>query len=157
MPVSFAELQDAFLFTSFGAPGENEAYLATRANSISIPHTATTKRNCPKMSTMRNTSRYLKNDLGLGASQVFAFVREFLSDDYDEVRRIFRRRGAYGRYKAMLARRGALDRWYGFANKAEESALGAVCKNGIELSDYPGHGVKQLADRSIRCDRAAAS
>ena len=27
MPVSFGELHDAFLLTSFGAPGENQAYL----------------------------------------------------------------------------------------------------------------------------------
>jgi hypothetical protein len=27
MPISFAELQGAFLFVNFGDPGENEAYL----------------------------------------------------------------------------------------------------------------------------------
>ena len=77
-----------------------------------------------------------KNDLGLGTSQVFDFVREFLPDDYDEVRRIFRRKGAYGGYKAMLVRRGALDRWYDFSNKAEENALREWCtENEIELRD----------------------
>jgi hypothetical protein len=60
----------------------------------------------------------------------------FLLDDYYEVRRIFSRKGAYGRYKTMLVRRSALDRWYNFSNKAEEAALREWCtENEIELSD----------------------
>ena len=64
------------------------------------------------------------------------FAREFLPDDYDEVRHIFSRRGAYRRYKDLLVRRGALDLWYDFSNKAEETALREWCaENGIELSE----------------------
>jgi len=64
------------------------------------------------------------------------FAREFLLDDYDEVRHIFSRRGAYRRYKDLLVRRGALERWYDFSNKSEETALREWCaENGIELSD----------------------
>ena len=63
-------------------------------------------------------------------------AREFLPDDYDEVRHIFSRRGAYRRYKDLLVRRGALDRWYDFSNKSEEAALREWCtENGIELSE----------------------
>jgi len=63
------------------------------------------------------------------------FAREFLSDDCDEVRHIFSRRGAYRRYKDLLVRRGALDLWYDFSNKAEEAALREWCaENGIDLS-----------------------
>jgi hypothetical protein len=52
------------------------------------------------------------------------------------VSRIFSRRGAYGRYKALLERRGALDRWYDFSVKAEEAALRAWCAtDAIGLSD----------------------
>ena len=77
-----------------------------------------------------------KRELDLGRPLVLDFVRQFLPEDYDEVRRIFSRKGAYGRYKALLVRRGALDRWYDFSNKAEEAALREWCaENGIELSD----------------------
>ena len=63
------------------------------------------------------------------------FAREFLPDDYDEVRHIFSRRGAYRRYKDLLVRRAALERWYDFSNKSEEAALREWCaENGIELS-----------------------
>jgi hypothetical protein len=59
-----------------------------------------------------------------------------LPEDCDEVRRIFKRRGAYGRFKALLARRGALERWYDFENKTEEAALRDWCEaNEIELAD----------------------
>jgi len=63
------------------------------------------------------------------------FAREFLPDDYDEVHHIFSGRGAYRRYKDLLVRRGALERWYDFSNKAEEAALREWCvENGIDLS-----------------------
>jgi hypothetical protein len=77
-----------------------------------------------------------KSELNLGKPLVFDFVLQFLPDDYDEVRDIFRRRGAYGQFKAMLVRRGALDRWHDFSAKAEEAALRAWCAdNAIELVD----------------------
>ena len=57
------------------------------------------------------------------------------SQPYDEVRHIFSRRGAYRRYKDLLVRRGALDLWYDFSNKAEEAGLREWCaENGIELT-----------------------
>src|SRR5262245_63308299 len=49
-----------------------------------------------------------------GQALVLDFAREFLPDEYDEVRRIFSGRGAYRRYKDLLVRRGALERWYDF-------------------------------------------
>ena len=76
-----------------------------------------------------------KRELDLGKPLVLDFAREFLPDDYDEVRHIFRRRGAYRRYKDLLVRRGTLERWYDFSNKAEEAALLEWCvENGIELT-----------------------
>jgi hypothetical protein len=75
-------------------------------------------------------------EFGLGKPLVLDFAREFLADDCDEVRQIFSRRGAYRRYKELLVRRGALERWYDFSNKSEETALREWCaENGIELSE----------------------
>jgi hypothetical protein len=77
-----------------------------------------------------------KRELNLGKPLALDFAREFLADDYDEVRQIFSRRGAYRRYKELLVRRGALERWYDFSNKSEETALREWCaENGIELSE----------------------
>jgi hypothetical protein len=77
-----------------------------------------------------------KRDLDLGKALVLDFADQFLPDDYDRVRDIFSRRGAYARFKDLLTQRGALERWYDFEAKAEEAALRAWCaENDVELSD----------------------
>ena|SRR5271167_1135367 len=138
MPISFAELQDAFEFASAGAPGENEAYLDRQSGKI-YWHSQYGDL-AEELPDDIDDEKYVaipdKRELDLGRPLVLDFVRQFLPEDYDEVRRIFSRKGAYGRYKALLVRRGALDRWYDFSNKAEEAALREWCaENGIELSD----------------------
>jgi hypothetical protein len=51
-----------------------------------------------------------KRELGLGKPLVLDFARQFLPDDFDDVRYFFSRRGAYTKFKAMLARRSAIGR-----------------------------------------------
>jgi hypothetical protein len=51
-----------------------------------------------------------KNDLDLGQRLVFEFVETHLSDEYQRVEQIFRRRGAYGRFKDLLESKGLLKR-----------------------------------------------
>jgi len=75
-----------------------------------------------------------KKELDLGKPLVFAFAREFLPDEFNEVRRMFDRRGAYARFKDLLQRRKALDRWYDFETRATEAALREWCEiNGITI------------------------
>src|SRR5215469_3403782 len=107
----------------------------SRARSIGIPSSATATRNCPTISTT-SISIPDKRELNLGKPLVLDFAREFLPHDYDEVRHIFSRRGAYFRYKELLVRRDALERWYDFSNKSEAAALREWCaENGIDLSE----------------------
>ena len=42
-----------------------------------------------------------KNDLDLGQRLVFEFVETHLPHEYNRVQQIFRRRGAYGRFKDL--------------------------------------------------------
>jgi hypothetical protein len=137
MPTIFAELQDAFEFVSVGAPSENEAYLDRQSGKIYYH-----SEYCDfdeELPDDLDDQKYIaipdKRELDLGKPLVLDFVRQFLPNDYDEVRRIFSRKGAYGRYKDLLVEWGALDRWYDYSNKAEEAALREWCaENGIELS-----------------------
>jgi hypothetical protein len=77
-----------------------------------------------------------KNDLELGQELVFEFVEEHLPDEYERVRQIFRKRGAYGRFKSLLESRGLLQTWFDVENRREEQALRQWCQeNEIELSD----------------------
>jgi hypothetical protein len=138
MPISFADLQDAFLFVNLGAPGENEAYLDRQSGKIYCR--SEYGDDDEELPDDIDDDKYIaipdKRELDLGKALVLDFVSQVLPDDYDAVRRIFSRKGAYGRYKDLLAERGALDRWYDFENKAEEAALREWCaENGIELSD----------------------
>jgi hypothetical protein len=75
-----------------------------------------------------------KNDLDLGRNLVFEFVEQYLPGDYERVRQIFRRRGAYGRYKALLEDRGFLKKWYDFENTRETETIRQWCvDNEIDL------------------------
>jgi hypothetical protein len=138
MPVSFSDLQLAFEFVSSGGMGENEAYLDRQSGKI-YWHSEVGD-NDEELPNDIDDEKYIsipdKRELDLGKPLVLDFAREFLPDDYDEVRHIFSRRGAYRRYTELLVQRGALERWYDFSNKSEETALREWCaENGIELSE----------------------
>lgn len=134
---SFSDIENAFMFVSSGMYGSNSAMLCKHTGKIlyisdmagideteeadqldldqclEIPHT---------------------NDLDLGKNLVFAFVEEYLPEDYDRVQAIFRRKGAYARYKDLLDKRGLLDKWHEIQDAREEAALREWCEeNGIEL------------------------
>ena len=137
MPVSFSDLQLAFEFVSSGGMGENQAYLDRQSGKI-YWHSEFGD-NHEELPDDIDDEKYIsipdKRELDLGKPLVLDFAREFLPDDYDEVRHIFSQRGAYRRYKDLLVRRGALERWYDFSNKSEEAALREWCaENGIELT-----------------------
>jgi hypothetical protein len=138
MPVSFLDLQLALEFVSTGRMGENEAYLDRQSGKI-YWHSEFGD-NDEELPDDIDDKKYIlipdKRELDLGKPLVLDFAREFLPDDYHEVHHIFSRTGAYRRYKNLLVRRGALERWYDFSSKSEETALREWCvENGIELSD----------------------
>jgi hypothetical protein len=140
MSVSFSDLEFAFDFVSSAGPGENQAVLDRQSGRIYYHSEFLGDMEEEEFPDDIDDERYIeiphKNELDLGTALVFGFVRRFLPDDYDEVRSDFRRRGAYGRFKALLARRGTIDRWHDFSSKAEEAALREWCAdNAIELYD----------------------
>lgn len=140
MSIRLADLELAFEFVSFGAPGENQALLDTQSGRLYYHSEVGDNMEEDEFPDDIDDERYIeiphRNELALGKRLVLEFVRQFLPDDYDDVRHIFSRRGAYGQFKALLERRRALERWYDFSNKAEEEALRQWCSdNGIELAD----------------------
>src|SRR5246500_6014724 len=144
MPVSFSDVQLAFEFVSSGGMGENEAYLDRQSGKIYWHFEF--GNNDEELPDDIDDEKYIsipdKRKLDLGKPLVLDFVREFLPDDYDEVRHIFSRRGAYRRYRELLVRRGALERGYDFSNKSEQTALReGGAENGIELSETWGRAV----------------
>src|SRR5437660_5791759 len=108
MAVSFSDLQLAFEFVSSGGMGENEAYLDRQSGKI-YWHSEFGD-NDENLPDDIDNEKYIaipdKKELELGKPLALDFAREFLSDDCGEVRQIFNRRGAYHRFKDLLARRG---------------------------------------------------
>jgi hypothetical protein len=74
--------------------------------------------------------------LGLGKNLAVTFVYQHLPSEADEVEAIFRRKGAYSRFKTFLARRGAPDQWHEFESHAQEKTLRQWC----EENGMPVHG-----------------
>ena len=64
-----------------------------------------------------------RKEFDLGTPLIFRFTDEYMLGDYEQVRQIFRRRGAYAKYKNLLDKRGLLDTWYDYENTAFKAAL----------------------------------
>ena len=70
---------------------------------------------------------------------VFEFVSRALPDEYERVRSIFSRRGAFARFKDLLERKDLLEQWYKFENEATERALKQWCEqNGLVVQTNKG-------------------
>jgi hypothetical protein len=73
-----------------------------------------------------------KNEIDLGKNLVFEFVEKHLPDDFEHVRQMFRKRGAYARYKNLLENRDLLKKWYDFEHTRQTETIREWCKeNGI--------------------------
>jgi hypothetical protein len=138
MAVSWADLRDAFEFVSADAGG-NSAYLCRETGGI-FWHSDLGD-NFEELPEDIGSDKYVAIpnprdlNLNLGARLVFAFAQETLPGDEERIRKIFSRRGAYGRFKDLLTRRRALDRWYEFESAAKEKALREWCEdNDVEVN-----------------------
>jgi hypothetical protein len=143
MPVNFNDILEALEFTNTGiggGRGDFRAFVCKQTDKIyyqSDPlYTGELDDELPD--DIENEDKYLplpdKRDLGLGKPLVLAFAREFLPDDFDDVRYFFSKRGAYPKFKALLARRRAIERWHAFEKEATEQALREWCAlHSIEI------------------------
>ncbi|RMG33328.1 MAG: hypothetical protein D6720_11665 [Gammaproteobacteria bacterium] len=139
MKIPFQDVVMAFDFVNFGDPYEHEAYIDLDTGNIYY-HSAIGANEEELPEDIDDPDRYIalphKSDLGLGKPLVLNFAYGFLPDEADEIEDIFRRRGAYGRFKALLERKGMLEKWYEFENEAQEKALREWCEeSGIAIKD----------------------
>ncbi len=142
MKLSYFELEEAYFFVSAAPYGESTALICADTGKIYYRSSLYSEEEAKELfgEIDESCSRFIevphKYDLDLGQHLVFEFVAAYLPDDYDDVRSIFRRRGAYRRFKNFLERRGMLQAWYDFENEQTERALREWCEEvGIELTD----------------------
>jgi len=141
MPASFQEILLAFEFVGSGV-GVHEAFLCRRTGKIYWRSELSDldEMNDELPDDVEDDEKYVaipdRRELGLGKKLVLDFAREFLPNDFDEIRYMFSKRGAYQKFRAWLTRRHTLERWYDFESNATEQALREWCElNSIEVAD----------------------
>lgn len=82
-----------------------------------------------------DTSQYpIRTNLTWGTSLRCGFVEEQLPHQCSTVEDFFRHRGAYARFKELLAVEQCLEKWYAFEAECTERALRDWCHaNQIQL------------------------
>jgi hypothetical protein len=137
--VDRAEMRDAFDFVILGDALGAEAYISLDTGKIhlrTVDGDVMEEDEAPD--DLETSDRYIalphKAELDLGRRLVLRFTEQELPGDYDAVRDLFRRKGAYAGFKRLLESRGALQRWYDYEERGTGEALRAWCEdNGIQL------------------------
>jgi len=138
MDIKFGEIEDAFFFVSMAPIYTNHAILCKKTGEVyysseygdsdEIPEEIYENDDCIEIPH--------KNELDLGTNLVFEFVEKNLPEKYEYVRNMFRKSGAYGRYKHLLEECDLLQKWYDFEREKQTKALREWCKeNEIKLID----------------------
>ena len=141
--VKYEDLSAAFDFVSFAAPFEHRAFVSLDTGAVHWISETSPIDDEDLPDDLETSDRYLaiphKNDLALGNNLALLFAEERLPHRYADIVACFRRRGAYARFKELLAAERCLDTWYAFETESTERALREWCAaNQIELVEIDG-------------------
>ena len=132
--VSLDELQNAMEWVSSDIL-DDEAYICRQTGRIYLvagdPGMIDEEEEEDVPKDIHDADKYIpvpdKRDLDLGKQLAFDFTSQFLAERYDEVRGLFRRKGAYRRFKDVLERKGLLEEWYRYSDERAGRALAEWC------------------------------
>lgn len=137
VPVSFDELLAAYEWVSGGETiaMDCEAYISRTAGTV---HCCGEGIEDEPPQDIEDATRYIsvphKQEFDLGRALAVRFVDEHLPHSREAVNGFFRKRGAYAKFKALLASAGQLDAWHDYEKAATEDALREWCEeNGFLL------------------------
>lgn len=138
MAISFDDIENAFLFVSMDQKYMHYAYLCKETGQFYYVSEMADSDELPE--DIENPDKYItiphKNDLELGKTLVIEFTSKYLPEQLDRVYSIFRRKGAYSRFKDLLESKGVLKDWYDFENERQTAALKEWCEeNNIGIKD----------------------
>jgi hypothetical protein len=141
MTVTWDNLLLALEFVNRGYLGQHQAFLCKESGKIYYyDDNADPYADQGLPFDINDEEKYLaipnKQQLDLSRSVALDFARQFLANDFDLVRRIFSKGGGYRKFKALLVRRRALDRWHEFETRAAQKALRQWCADSsVEIAD----------------------
>ena len=131
VPVSLDELLSAHEWVSAGeaAALDCEAYVSRATGKV---HWCGEGVDEEPPEDIEDGSLYIavphKTEFDLGRSLALHFVEEHLPAERETVYEFFRKRGAYSKFKSLLARAGLLDAWHEYEQAALETALREWCE-----------------------------
>ena len=137
--MTYSSVEDAFLFVSSAAPFEHSAVVHRITGETFFASAYTGDSDFPD--DVDDNYDYIaiphRNDLDLGKPLVMEFVLSHCPELSDRVVVIFSRRGAYGRYKELLAEKDLLEKWYAFEKARTREALLEWCvENGLIIEEH---------------------
>jgi len=137
MNIKFSDVLDLFELVNFGSQFDNEGYICKLSGKTYFY--SGLGDNEEELPDDINDEKYLaiphKNELNLGINLAFDFIQEYLPTEYDNVRSIFHRKGAYARFKSLLENTGKIEEWYKFEAKRTEQAVRDWCsEQDIDIS-----------------------
>ncbi len=132
--VSLDELKNAMEWESSDFM-DNEAYICRQTGQIywvaGDPGVIDEEEEVPE--DIHDADKYIpvpdKRYLDLGNQLAFDFTSQYLAERYDDVRGMFRRKGAYRRFKDVLERNGLLEEWYRYSDERAAKALAEWCES----------------------------
>jgi len=143
MKTTFSDIEDAFMFASSGQAYECEAYISQTTGEIYYHSDYGDYDDLPEDI---DDPEYIviphKTELDLGKRLVLAFASEYLGDHANNVESLFRRKGAYSKFKALLDRLGQLNLWYKYEGNARQKAIIEWCEeHKIHIYNIPEYSV----------------
>ena len=139
MPIKFSNIEDAFFFISMGEMYMNSAILCIKTGRIFYTSDLGDSDELPE-DIDNDPDKYIdiphKNELNLGKVLVINFTSIHMPDNMEKVQSIFRKKGAYSRFKDLLETKGLLEKWYDFEEEQQKNALIEWCReNNIETRE----------------------
>lgn len=132
MAISFDDIENAFYFVSSDQEFMNSAFLCRETGEI-FYDSGLIGREDDFPEDIEDPDKYIsiphKNRFGLGKDLVIEFSSRYLPEEIDRVYSIFRRKGAYSKYKQLLEKKGLLDKWYEFEDERQKAAIREWCKD----------------------------
>ncbi len=140
MKLSFEKLFEAFEVTCFGDPETVRAYINKENGESFIVSDFDDDMDEDFPDDLFENEIYFTlpdpSELTSGRDLAFKFTSAEVRDHADEIYEIFQKRGAFSRFKDLLAHIGKLDDWYAFEQKTQKEELLEWCDlNEIEVEN----------------------
>jgi hypothetical protein len=131
------ELEDAVIMVT--GPGDAvEAWVCLDTGAVYLRGDSIPPEAGPLPDDIDTSDRYVSvpdsRSLDLGQALVFGFAEAEMPEEYERVRQMFRRTGAYRHFGNLVDDRGLRERWHAFRQERTLAALRDWCEaSGLQL------------------------